>query len=92
MSRGSCWSTENHYIDFQAADQAKEQAHPAIHQAKVFAKDAQAKLQGVVDDATGGASGGSAAHGELDQGQMLDSKKLAAVSELLANTLGSGRL
>ena len=70
----------------QAADEARKQADPAIKQAKQVASDAQAKLQSVVDDATGGSSGADAVKGELDKNQMMDSKKLAAVSELLCRS------
>ena len=46
----------------------------------------------VVSDATGGSSGGQAVEGGLDKGAVMDSEKLAAVSDMLASTLGSGRM
>ena len=76
----------------QAYGEARKQAQPLIDQAKAGAAQAQAKVQEVTGDLTGGASGGAAAQGELDKDQMLDSDKLAAMSDLLASTLGSGRL
>ena len=63
-----------------------------MDQAKAGAAQAQAKLQEIAGDATGASSGGAAAQGELDKGKTIDSDKLAAMSDLLANTLGSGRL
>ena len=76
----------------QAYAQAKDQAQPLIDQAKDASSQARAKLQQIADDATGASSGGAAAQGALDTGKTLDSDKLAAMSDLLANTLGSGRL
>lgn len=76
----------------QAYKEAQKQAQPLVDQAKEGAAQAQAKLQQIAGDVTGGSSGGAAAQGELDKGQTIDSDKLAAMSDLLANTLGSGRL
>lgn len=76
----------------QVAKEAQKQAQPLIDQAKKSAAEAQAKLQEIAGDVTGGSSGGAAAQGELDKGKVLDSDKLAAMSDLLAGTLGSGRL
>lgn len=69
----------------QLSKEAKKQAQPAIEQA-------QEKVQQVVNDATGTTSGAGAAREELDQGRLLDTEKLGAVSDMLATSLGSGRL
>lgn len=76
----------------QAYGEARKQAQPLIDQAKEGAAQAQKKVEEIAGDVTGGASGGAAAQGELDKGKTLDSDKLAAMSDLLASTLGSGRL
>ena len=79
-------------MSFQALDQVREQADPAIQQAKDVVSQAQTKAKALIDDVTGGASGGNAVKQGLDKDTMMDSGKLAAVSDLLANALGSGRL
>jgi len=61
-------------------------------EAEDAASAAQSKLQEIAGDITGGSSGGAAVKGSLDKGKMIDSDKLAAMSDMLASTLGSGRL
>jgi DnaJ-class molecular chaperone len=87
-----------------AAAEAQKQAKPVVDQAKAAIQQAQDQLKPAVQDAaqkaqetinsaTGGNAGaGNAIKGSLDKGQTVTSDKLTAVSRMLTNTLGSGRM
>lgn len=76
----------------QLGKEARKQAEPALDQAKDAAAKAKQQVKKAIKDATGETSGGDALKEELDSGRLLDSEKLGAVSDMLASTLGSGRL